>query len=73
MSEEGLTKTSHEKIFIGAPSAVTMEELKPSLDMLHEATESNDIDKIKDIVEKVVPTYIKNSDCVNKVKEEAKN
>lgn len=72
MSEEGLSKTGHEKIFIGAPSAITMEELKPSLDMLHEATESNDIEKIKDIVEKVVPTYIRNSDFINKVKEEAK-
>ena len=27
---------------------------------------------IKDIVEKVVPTYIRNSDFINKVKEEAK-
>lgn len=66
MSEEGLAKTRHEKIFIGAPSDITMEELKPSLDLLQEAAESNDIAKIKDIVEKVVPTYIKNPDVINK-------
>ncbi len=69
MNEEGLTKTRHEKIFIGAPSDITMEELKPSLDMLKLAAESNDIDTIKSVIEKVVPTYIRNSDIVNKPKE----
>lgn len=70
MNEEGLKKTRHEKIFIGSPSDITMEELKPSLDLLHEAAESNDADKIKDIVEKVVPTYIKNPEVVNKPREQ---
>ena len=68
MSEEGLSKTRHSKIFIGAPSDITMEQLKPSLDLLSVAAESNDVAKIKDIVEKVVPTYIKNPDVVNKAK-----
>lgn len=27
MSEEGLTKTSHDKIFIGQPSSITYEQL----------------------------------------------
>ena len=67
MSEEGLSKTGHEKIFIGALSDITMEELKPSLDLLREAAEGNNVEKIKDVVEKVVPTYIKNPDVVNKV------
>ena len=71
MSEEGLTKTRHEKIFIGAPGDVSMDKLKPSLDLLNVAAESNDVDKIKDIVEKVVPTYIKNADEINKPKETA--
>jgi FlaA1/EpsC-like NDP-sugar epimerase len=70
MNEEGLTKTRHEKIFIGAPSDITMEELKPSLDLLRSAAESNDIDTIKSVIEKVVPTYIRNSDIVNKPREE---
>ncbi len=69
MNEEGLTKTRHSKIFIGAPSDITMEELKPSLDMLKEAAESNDVDTIKSVIEKVVPTYIRNSDIVNKPRE----
>ncbi len=66
MNEEGLSKTRHEKIFIGVPSDITMEDLKPNLDLLKQATESNDISAIKDIMEKVVPTYIKNPDLVNK-------
>ncbi len=69
MNEEGLTKTRHEKIFVGAPCDITMEELKPSLDLLKEATDNNDINAVKDIVEKVVPTYIKNPDVVNKTRE----
>ena len=69
MNEEGLTKTRHAKIFIGAPSDITMEELKPSLDLLRSAAESNDIDTIKSVIEKVVPTYIRNSDIVNKPRE----
>jgi len=71
MNEEGLTKTRHSKIFVGAPSGVTMEELKPSLDILKDAAESNDISGIKDIVEKVVPTYIKNPEIVNSAHEKA--
>ena len=66
MNEEGLTKTRHEKIFVGSPSDITMEQLKPSLDLLKKATDNNDINAVKDIVEKVVPTYIKNPDVVNK-------
>ncbi len=66
MNEEGLTKTRHEKIFVGAPCDITMEQLKPSLDLLKKATDNNDINAVKDIVEKVVPTYIKNPDVVNK-------
>ncbi len=68
MSEEGLTKTEHKKIFIGSPLDISMEELKPGLELLKAAAENNDIEKIKDIVEQVVPTYIKNPDVVNKAK-----
>ena len=71
MNEEGLTKTRHEKIFVGAPSDITMSELKPSLDILQKAADSNDVTGIKDIVEKVIPTYIKNPDSVNKVQNTA--
>ena len=71
MNEEGLTKTRHEKIFVGAPPDITMSELKPSLDILQKAADSNDVTGIKDIVEKVIPTYIKNPDSVNKVQNTA--
>lgn len=66
MNEEGLKKTRHEKIFVGAPLDVSMDKLGADLKLLEEAAESNNIEKIKDIVEKVVPTYIRNPETVNK-------
>ncbi len=65
MSEEGLKKTRHEKIFIGSPLDITMEELKPNLELLKKASETNNVEEIKNVIEKVVPTYIRNSDEVN--------
>lgn len=49
MSEEGLTKTSHDKIFIGQPSSITYEQLLIKLEKLKEIIqdESISIGKIK--------------------------
>ncbi len=68
MNEEGLKKTRHNKIFIGTPIDISMERLKPDLDLLSEAAEYNDVEKVKDIIERVVPTYIRVAETVNKVK-----
>lgn len=68
MNEEGLKKTQHSKIFIGSPIDISMEQLKPDLDLLSEAAEYNDAEKIKDIIERVVPTYIREAETVNHVK-----
>ncbi|MDP4133558.1 MAG: nucleoside-diphosphate sugar epimerase/dehydratase [Bacillota bacterium] len=57
MSEEGLKDTSHEKIFIGRPSDFTMEEVEQKLDILREAVQTCNPDKIKEAIGKVVPTY----------------
>lgn len=65
MNEEGLTKTRHSKIFIGNPLDINMEDLKPDLDMLEEASHKNDIETIKNVIQKVVPTYIRNPEAVN--------
>ena len=65
MNEEGLTKTRHSKIFIGNPLDINMEDLKPELDMLEEASHKNDIETIKTVIQKVVPTYIRNPETVN--------
>ena len=57
MSEEGLTDTSHEKIFIGKPFDITIEEVNQKLSVLSDAVKTSDPDIIKEAVHKVVPTY----------------
>lgn len=59
MKEEGLTQTEHNKIFIGKPSKITNEELENKLEILQELVENEnvEIDKIKQTMRKVVPTY----------------
>ena len=71
MSEEGLTKTSHDKIFIGQPSSITYEQLLIKLEKLKEIIqdESISIGKIKSAMKQVVPTY-KEPEIVNRLKEE---
>ena len=59
MDEEGLTNTSHHKIFIGKPIDIDEERLGKMLDKLHAAAESDDNELIKDTVAEVVPTYVR--------------
>ncbi len=56
MAEEGLTATKHEKIFIGKPMDIDMDELKKELEKLRFiATGSNE--SIIEFVKELVPTY----------------
>ena len=57
MGEEGLMNTSHNKIFIGQPINVDKDKLMANIRMLNEAAESNDNERIKCLIEKVVTTY----------------
>lgn len=57
MDEEGLTNTSHNKIFIGKPIDIDIDRLKKILSDLERAEKSNDPEAIKDAVAKAVPTY----------------
>lgn len=59
MDEEGLTNTSHNKIFIGKQIEVNEQEIKAMVKELSEAAESDDVEKIKDAVAKAVPTYVR--------------
>ncbi len=59
MSEEGLKNTEHDKIFIGKPIDIEKDKLFSMLADLKEAADGDDIEKIKDSVERVVPTYIR--------------
>lgn len=71
MSEEGLTKTSHDKIFIGQPSSITYEQLLIKLEKLKEIIqdESISIGKIKSTMKQVVPTYKEPEEVNKKMKE----
>ncbi len=65
MDSEGLEQTDHKKIFIGSPKSITLDELKEGLKLLGEAIESDDDNKVRDIFEKVVPTYIRDNVTFN--------
>ncbi len=60
MDEEGLTNTSHNKIFIGKPIDIDKSQLDEFIKELEAAAESNDNELIKTTIEKVVPTYHRN-------------
>lgn len=59
MNEEGLKNTEHNKIFIGRPIDIEKDKLFTMLSDLKEAADKDDIEAIKDSVERVVPTYIR--------------
>ncbi len=60
MDEEGLTNTSHNKIFIGKPLDVDRDELENMIKNLESVVETGNAELIKDEVAKVVPTYVRN-------------
>ena len=59
MSEEGLQTTAHNKIFIGKPSDITYEQMLKKLGKLEEIIQDENIsvNRIKDTMKQVVPTY----------------
>ena len=59
MDEEGLEKTSHDKIYVAAPMDITMEEVNQNireLELLIEK-ESINLNEIKKIIKIIVPTF----------------
>lgn len=59
MNEEGLQKTSHDKIFVAEPMNVTMEDIDKKLEKFRILLEKEQVDsvEIKNIVKEVVPTF----------------
>lgn len=66
MSEEGLTSTKHDKIFISKPSDFSVEQLDKNLDGLKKLEYDNKYssEKVINMMRKIVPTY-KDSKLVN--------
>ena len=69
MSEEGLTATKHEKIFVTEPMHLEMEELQEKLDKLEklEYDENYSRQYVKETLKSVVPTF-KDPEEVNNIK-----
>lgn len=61
MSEEGLSNTKHDMIFIEKQTFSDIEELKKDMGELREAIEEDDIEKLLLKIEKIVPTYKRKS------------
>ena len=57
MDEEGLGKTTHDKIFIGKPSEISMDILKPKLEELRFVLDSQSKADIAYKISEVVSTY----------------
>ena len=68
MGEEGLEKTSHNKIFVAEPLDITMEDIKEKLNKFEELLSSGEekvkLQDVKNVMKLVVPTY-KEADEVN--------
>lgn len=71
MSEEGLTSTKHNKIFITEPMSITMEELEEKLEKLKELLklEKDENSEVKRYIKEIVPTFKEPEEVNNKGKE----
>lgn len=71
MSEEGLTSTKHNKIFITEPMSITMEELEEKLEKLKELLklEKDESSEVKRYIKEIVPTFKEPEEVNNKGKE----
>lgn len=59
MGEEGLEKTSHNKIFVAEPMNITMKDIEEKLQTFKNVLEQENvkIEELKDIMKKAVPTF----------------
>lgn len=57
MSEEGLTDTTHNKIYIGKPTFTSYDKLQSKLDQLEKLLIEDDNEIIKNKMAEIVPTY----------------
>ena len=71
MSEEGLTSTKHNKIFITEPMSITMEELEEKLEKLKELLklEKDENSEVKKYIKEIVTTFKEPEEVNNKGKE----
>lgn len=66
MSEEGITKTENEKIFIGKPVDFSIDRVEKHLDVLKNIVDREDVDLIDSVMREFVTTYIRPEDANSK-------
>ncbi len=66
MDCEGLEKTANSKIFVGHPLSLSVEELEVKLDMLRSVVETSNDEMLRNLLEQIVPTYIKDNEKFNR-------
>ena len=67
MNEEGLTSTSHKKIFIGQQTDVEIEEVEEKVEALKKAADTLDREEIRRALHDAVPTFKEPEDVNNAV------
>jgi len=72
MSSDNLQHTQHKKIFVDKPESLSYDALKESLTLLKAAVDNRDDDEVRSVLEKVVPTYIRDNVSFNKQCESAR-
>ncbi len=65
MNSDSLQNTEHKKIFVDHPEAINFEQLTESLNLLQKALVNQNDDEVRDVLEKVVPTYIRDNEVFN--------
>lgn len=65
LDEEGIKSTDHKKIFIGKPVFTDYKLLMKSLEQLKGVINECSVEELKDYIEEIVPTYIRNNDKIN--------
>lgn len=63
MSEEGLSKTYNEKIFIGRQIDIDENKVEKHLQMLKRVVDIEEVDLIESLMREFVPTYIRSEDA----------
>ncbi|MBU3188418.1 polysaccharide biosynthesis protein [Clostridium bowmanii] len=62
MSEEGLTNTKHEKIFVGRPTFTDLGVLKARMEELKVIIDRDDVEGVIEKIGEIVPTYVRTLD-----------
>lgn len=72
MNSDNLKHTQHKKIFVDKPESLSYDALQESLALLQKAVDNRDDDEVRSVLEKVVPTYIRDNVSFNKQCESAR-